>query len=446
MVRRRFESGSCLVFTFVVAWLIFPYFPPVKTFRLALEALRTALHSLRVHRLRSLLTMLGVAIGIFAITIIFTLVNSLDYSMSQSINNLGNTTLLVYHIPWTNDIVNWQKYFKRPHVNHDEYLALKRELRYVDGVSYEARIRSQTIRHGERALEFVGLRAVSEDYIWMNALDLEAGRPLTELETNAGRPACVIGKEIAAKLFPNENPVGKWLRIRGKKIKVVGVLAKSGANMFGANPDELVYLPYGFAARIYDMESPFIDPYLGVRVSSLDRMAAVEQEITGIMRKERGMRPSAENEFEINRPEMLINLFSDATNYLRIGGLVISFFSVIVGGFGIGNIMYTTVKERTFEIGLQKALGAKRGFILFQFLSESVLLCLLGGLLGLLLNYGVTQLIQLALAQMQTEFSIVVSGKDILIGLALSGTIGLVSGFVPSLAAARMDPVESMRA
>lgn len=393
-----------------------------------------------------MLTMLGVAIGIFAITIIFTLVNSLDYSMSQSISSLGNTMVIVYHVPWSNDIVNWQKYFQRPRVSYDEYLALKRSLHYVDGVAYEARIRNATIRHDDRALEFVGLRAVTEDYIWMNALDLEAGRPLTELETMGGRPACVIGKEIANKLFPQEQAVGKWLRIRGKKVKVVGVLAKSGANMFGDNPDELVYLPYGFAARVFDMHSRQIDPSIAVRVASLERMETVEQEITGVMRKTRGLRPSAENDFEINRPEMLINLFSDATNYLRIGGLVISFFSVIVGGFGIGNIMYTTVKERTFEIGLQKALGAKRGFILFQFLSESVLLCLLGGLLGLLLNYGITQLIQFALLQMETEFVIVVSVNDILIGLALSGTIGLVSGFVPSLAAARMDPVESMRA
>jgi putative ABC transport system permease protein len=393
-----------------------------------------------------MLTMLGVAIGIFAITIIFTLVNSLDYSMSQSISSLGNTMVIVYHVPWSNDIVNWQKYFQRPRVTHDEYLALKRSLHYVDGVAYEARIRNATIRHDDRALEFVGLRAVTEDYIWMNALDLEAGRPLTELETMGGRPACVIGKEIANKLFPQEQAVGKWLRIRGKKVKVVGVLAKSGANMFGDNPDELVYLPYGFAARVFDMHSRQIDPSIAVRVASLERMETVEQEITGVMRKTRGLRPSTENDFEINRPEMLINLFSDATNYLRIGGLVISFFSVIVGGFGIGNIMYTTVKERTFEIGLQKALGAKRGFILFQFLSESVLLCLLGGLLGLLLNYGITQLIQFALLQMETKFVIVVSVNDILIGLALSGTIGLVSGFVPSLAAARMDPVESMRA
>lgn len=418
----------------------------MKTIRLALEALRTALHSLRVHRLRSMLTMLGVAIGIFAITIIFTLVNSLDYSMSQSISSLGNTMLLVYHIPWTGDSFNWQKYYQRPRVTYDEYLALKRELHYTDGVAYEARIRNVTIRHEDRALEFVQLRAISDDYLWMNAIDVEYGRPLTELETNGGRPACIIGQAIADQLFPNEGAVGKWIRIRGKKLKVVGVIAKSGANMFGANPDEMVYLPYGFAARLFNMKGNQIDPYLAVRVSSLPRMPAVEQEITGVMRKARGLRPSAENDFEINRPEMLINLFSDATTYLRIGGLVISFFSVIVGGFGIGNIMYTTVKERTFEIGLQKALGAKRGFILFQFLSESVLLCLMGGLLGLLLNFGVTQLIQYVLLQMETEFVIKVSLDDILIGLGLSGLIGLVSGFIPSLAAARMDPVESMRA
>lgn len=428
------------------AWLTILYFQRVKLLQLLLEGLRIALHSLRAHRLRSLLTMLGVAIGIFAITIIFTLVNSLDHSIGQSISRLGNTMLFVYHVPWSNDALNWQKYYQRPKVSFNEYLALKHSLPYADGVAYEVRVRNQKLRYGSASLQQIGVRAITEDYLWMNALDFKEGRPMTELEANAGRAVCVLGYNIAEKLFVGEQPVGKWVYLRGKKVRVVGVLEKSGANAFGSNPDELVYIPYVFAARIYSMQSPRLDKYISVKVSRPERMQAVEDEIIGRMRTERGLRPGKENDFEVNKPEMLISMFSNATRYLRIGGVVISLFSILVGGFGIGNIMYTTVKERTFEIGVQKALGATRSFILFQFLSESVIICILGGLIGLALNYGITQLIQFVLIQMETNFSVVVSMRDMALGVAMSAVIGLVSGLIPSMLAARMDPVESMRA
>jgi putative ABC transport system permease protein len=215
--------------------------------------------------------------------------------------------------------------------------------------------------------------------------------------------------------------------------------------VFGSGPDDQVLVPYGFGARVFRMDGPRMDKMIRIRVSSPQWMGQVEDEIIGLMRSERGLRPMVENDFEINRPEMLMNLFSDATSYLQIGGIVISLFSIVVGGFGIGNIMFSTVKERTFEIGLQKALGARKSFILFQFLMESVMLCLVGGIVGLSLNFGLTVLMQAIIDSMGVDFVMVVTWQSVAIGVLLSVFIGLVSGYIPSSIAARMEPVESMR-
>jgi putative ABC transport system permease protein len=266
------------------------------------------------------------------------------------------------------------------------------------------------------------------------------------VEVDGGRAVCVIGHNVAQALFPDTSPLGKQVRIRGKRCTVVGVTALAGTTVFGSSPDDIVFVPYSFGQRVFDMRSRTGDKYIVVKVSSVDWLDRVEDDIIGIMRGARGLRPKTENDFVVNRPEMLMNVFSSATSYLTLGGIVISLFSIVVGGFGIGNIMFSTVKERTFEIGVQKALGATRRFILFQFLFESVLLCLLGGILGLLLNFGITLLLQWVIAQVGANFSVVTSWSSMGLGVMISVLIGLVSGIFPANIASRMDPIESMRA
>jgi putative ABC transport system permease protein len=418
----------------------------MKQFLLMMEGMRIGMGSLIANKLRTMLTMLGVSIGIFAITIIFTLVNSLTYSLNKNLSELGNTVLFVHHFPWTNDAMsNWQKYVLRPMASYNEFLKLKNELNHVDGVAYEARIGWQTVKYRKREVTPVAVRSITYDYFLINSMELAAGRPFNEVEVDGGRAVCVIGSNVASQLFPDSNPLDKEVEIKGKPVKVVGVSAKAGTNVFGSSPDDIVFVPYSFGQRLFDMRSERVDKMIEVKVSSSAWIDRVEDEIIGLMRASRGLRPKADNNFAINKPAMLMNLFASATDYLAFGGVIISIFSILVGGFGIGNIMFSTVKERTFEIGVQKALGATRRFILFQFMFESVMLCFMGGLLGLLLNYGVTLLLQWAIVQSGAGFTVVTSWGSLGLGVAISVAIGLFSGIVPATIASKMDPVESMR-
>lgn len=418
----------------------------MKQIILYLEGFFIAFRSLKANRLRTSLTMLGIAIGIFAITIIFTLVNSLNYNLTRNLNKLGSSMLIVHHFPWSGEsFENWQKYIYRPRVSYTEYLRLKKNLVEVNGVALEAKVRDQ-VKYEENAVSRVSVSCVTEDFIPLKELDMDEGRPFTEMEVNSARPVCVLGFGVAERLFGPFSGLGRSVRIKGKSVRVIGILEKNGADAFGSNPDEAVYVPYTYATRLYNLDSDSRDRSIFVKASTTGVTDQVESQIVGLMRSARGLRPKTANDFAINRPEMLVNVFENITVYLWLGGLFISFFAVVVGGFGIGNIMFTTVKERTFEIGLQKALGAKSPFILFQFLMESVLLCLLGGLVGLLLNFGVTLLAQAVLDSMEVNFEMVISTGSIVFGVLLSLAIGLASGLIPSFIASRMDPVESMRA
>lgn len=419
----------------------------MKLLGIYLESIRTAFGSLRAHRLRTILTTLGVAIGIFAITIIFTLVNSLNHNLNRNLSKLGNSVIFVSHFPWSGEsFSNWQKYVRRPKVSFNEYLRLRKNLNYVEEIAYAVEIpRSQKVQYGGKEATGISLSCVTQGYTAINSIEMERGRPFTDLESDAGRPVCIIGYNVAQALFGDLSPLGRKIRLAGKKVQVIGVSAKAGTNAFGDSPDDMIYIPYGFGARIFDMDGRRMDKTILIKAQDPTRLGLVENQIVGQMRAARRLRPKTENDFAINRPEMLADVFSNATKYLWYGGLFISFFAVVVGGFGIGNIMFTTVKERTFEIGLQKALGARRGVILFQFLTESVLLCLLGGILGLLLNFGVAALMQAAINSMDVDFEVIISVSSIVFGVGLSLVIGLGSGLVPSLIASRMDPVESMR-
>ena len=419
----------------------------VNLFRLSQEGLRLALNALGANRQRSFLTMLGVATGIFAIVGILTMVNSLQTSLTRNISSLGNTVLFVHHWPWAEGRDEWYKFVGRPKASYRDFQKLKQNLQRVKGVSYEVTAKNQVLRALGRDVSGVDVTGVTHDEQIVRDLRFQAGRFFTEMETHLGSGVCVIGDNLARNLFPQGSAVGQYVRLAGKRLRVIGVQARQGAPLFPGMPneDDKVYVPYRLMASMFALSSRSLDKVIVVKADTYEAVPWVENEIEGLMRAARGLRPQAENNFAINKQEALMDRFEQFFGYLDTGGWVISLFSILIGGFSIGNIMYISVRERTMEIGVQKALGATRGFILYQFVAEALLLCGLGGIMGLLLIFVLGGLVQLLLGQLGIPLSVVFAPQDVLTGLGLSLLIGLLAGILPSLIAARMDPVEAIR-
>ncbi|MEL6670942.1 MAG: ABC transporter permease [Bacteroidota bacterium] len=411
------------------------------------EGIQIAFGAIRSNRLRSILTMLGVAMGIFAITGILTMVNSLQTSITSTIADLGNTTLFVHHFPWGKRDANWYKLLNRPRVSYTEYQRLEKSLQNVDAVGFQATITNQTLKVEGRSATETEIIGQTRGMKEIGTADLANGRYFTEVEIHLGAGVCVIGHNVAQRLFPKQESVGQIIRVGGKRLKVVGVMAKKGQSLTpGANSDDnRLVMPYPVMARLYNLKRKNIEKVIAIKASTYEDLTAVENQTIGIMRAARGLKPRAENNFAINKQEMLMNSFSSFFDYLALGGWVISAFSILIGGFSIGNIMYISVRERTNEIGVQKALGATNAFILYQFLAEAIMVCVLGGFLGILIVFGLGGLTQLALNALELGFSVDFAWKDMLAGLSLAAFIGLVAGLTPARMAARLDPVEAIR-
>ncbi|MFI5139637.1 MAG: ABC transporter permease, partial [Sphingobacteriales bacterium] len=270
--------------------------------------------------------------------------------------------------------------------------------------------------------------------------DFSEGRYFTGLESRAGSPVTVIGYDIAQDLFPNGGAVGKQLKIMGRNVTVIGVYKKEGNDILGITDDKEILLPLNFAKNLVDVQSANYFPNIIVRGKDGITDVEVENELRGLMRSIRRLRPGEDDSFALNKTTILSNQLDVVFSVLHTVGLIIGLFSILVGGFGIANIMFVSVKERTNIIGIQKSLGAKSYFILLQFLIESIMLCLMGGIIGLAMVYGVT-----ALVSATADIKVVLDIKNIIIGIGTSVTIGIISGIIPAYFAARMDPVEAIR-
>lgn len=410
------------------------------------EGVKIAFKAIISSRLRSFLTMLGVATGIFAITGILTMVNSLQVSLTENLSALGNTTIFVHHWPWADGGQEWYKFINRPRVSYRDYRVLKENLRRVKGVAYMATASRQTIRAEGRSVSSVEVVGVTHDLVSVTDQEFQAGRYFSPIESHLGSAVCLIGHGIAENLFPDIDPIGKHIRIKGKRFLVIGVREKMGMDLFGkSSEDDKVTIPYTFLEGMFNLNNRNFEKMILVKADTREDLEYVESEITGLIRRARGLRPQAENNFAINKQEALMSRMEDFFGYLDIGGWVISIFSILIGGFSIGNIMYISVRERTSEIGVQKALGSTKPFILYQFISESVIICFLGGLLGLFFVFCLGMIIQVILTVVNVPLSVSFSLADLGLGLGLAVGIGLISGFVPALMAARLDPVLAIR-
>ena len=409
-------------------------------FRLIGESFRFAADALRQNKTRTILSLLGITIGIFTIIFVFSAVDTLRSKLQESVDKLGSKTVFVQKWPWGGfGDYPWWKYVNRPEPSLRDYDMLKDRLEYAQGVSYEISANSRTVKYRSSSVEGVGIRAASQDFNKTWNLDFQDGRYFTENEGKAGSPVVLLGAEVAEGLFDGNDPIGKSITVMGRKLTVVGVFKKEGEDMMGMSQDKNIVMNLNFAKGIMDVESERYDPTITVRGYEHIDLDEIESEIRGAMRSIRRIRPGAEEDFALNKSTIASNQLDQMFGAVDIAGWIIGGFSILVGGFGIANIMFVSVKERTNIIGIQKSLGAKNYFILLQFLFEAVALCLMGGALGLLFVYLLTLGITAA------GFEMILFFKNVVLGVGISVAIGTISGFWPAFSASRLDPVEAIR-
>ncbi|MDD3637091.1 MAG: ABC transporter permease [Bacteroidales bacterium] len=408
-------------------------------FRLILESFQFALSALIVNKVRTVLSLLGITIGIFSIIAVFSVFDSLEKAIRDDISSLGDNVLFIQKWPWAmgGSDYPWWKYWQRPETNLRELAELQRRSNAAEAFTFMVSV-SRNISAGNITIENSGINAVSHDYDRVMSMDIGSGRYFTPLESQSGRNVIIIGADVAETLFPGADPIGRSVKVFGRRMDVIGVLAKTGDNIFGGSEDNSAFITINFARNVIDLRATGTTILAKVKPNVSNE--ELKDELTGIMRSLRKLKPAAEDNFAINEMDIINRGFDQFFGVIAIVGWIIGGFSLLVGGFGIANIMFVSVKERTSQIGIQKSLGAKNYFVLLQFLFEAVFLSVLGGIVGLLIVLVIALIITST-----TSFTMILSLQNILLGIFVSAFIGLLSGFIPAWSASRLDPVEAMR-
>lgn len=409
--------------------------------RVLKESFNFAINALKNNKLRTMLSLLGVTIGIFSIIAVLAAVDSLEKEIKGSISSLDQSTMIVTRFSFgPTEIPQWKRQ-QFPDVTYEEYEYLSRSLPDLDAASFTLNVPEESIKYNDNTASNVGIAAVSAEYYDIEALQLEEGRFYNEAEAVRGAPVIVLGHDVAETLFEGGNPLGKRVRLYGRKFTVIGLLEKKGQSLFGGGHDSNVFVPVNIVRRIYGSNSRSTFPQIVLKpkdgVDNAEFVAMVEQQLRNI----RGLRREEVSNFFVNQLKGFTDFIDNITGQMNFIGLIISGFSLLVGGFGIANIMFVSVKERTNLIGIQKSLGAKNRFILFQFLFEAVILAVIGGLIGLFLVW----LASLLASQFTGDFQFILSPWNLFIGTAVSAVIGLISGIIPAVSASKLDPVEAIR-
>ncbi|CAC9972833.1 ABC transporter permease [Flavobacterium panici] len=407
--------------------------------RLLKESLSFAINALRNNKLRTLLSLLGVTIGIFSIIAVLAAVDSLDKKITKDLSSLDKNTIYLMKFNFgPSEIPQWKRE-QFPNVKYDEYVGLKNSMNNTDQVGYQLFVNHETLKYDSKTVADVNIVPSSFEMVDIDGLSFDKGRFYNESESNSGTAVIVLGYEIAQGLFGNMDPIGKNIRLYGQRFIVIGVMAKQGAGFFGDSNDTSVYLPANFLRRMYG-DSDAMTPVIVLKPTKGVDMDAYKAEVAQKLRAIRGMKAGEMDNFFINVLSGFTDFIDGILGQMNVVGWIISGFSLLVGGFGIANIMFVSVKERTNLIGIQKSLGAKNRFILFQFLFEAIILSVIGGIIGLLMVWGIAVILTKAL-----DFDFVLSIGNILLGTGLAALIGLISGILPAISAANLDPVEAIR-
>ncbi|NLA49942.1 MAG: FtsX-like permease family protein [Bacteroidales bacterium] len=412
----------------------------MKFLKLLKESIILALGSVMINKLRTFLTLSGITIGIFSIISVFTVLDWMEKSIRDSINSMGSNVLYIQKYPWTvGTSIKWWDIIRWPAVSLEDYQAISGRSTRTEALSLVV-AHSANMSYRNNSTGGATIAAVTDNLEKVISFEIEKGRYFSPYEYSSGTNVAVLGAETAERLFREEDPVGKDIKLQGRKVRIIGVLKKEGEGGISlSNLDQLTIIPLNFGRNFINLRNRFLSTQLIVRARPGIDIQELSDEATMILRSARRLKPVEPENFSVNTPTMLSKGFDPVFTGINIGGWLIGGFSILVGGFGIANIMFVSVRERTNIIGIQKALGAKRSFILQQFLAESVLLSVIGGILGIILIFiGTIVINYLYELNMHLTFS------NIILAITISGVIGIIAGYAPAYSAARMNPVDAI--
>jgi putative ABC transport system permease protein len=410
-----------------------------KSLNILANSLRLTFEELKVNKLRTALSLTGVAFGIFCIIGVFATVDSLEINIQNQVKSFGSNTIYIDKWDYTggSDRPMW-KYRTRPNMKYEEVGLIKQQAQLVENVAYVLRI-SDNIIHKDLVIQNASVYGIIEAQSDIQPLSFEAGRYISSAEFNNGSAVGMIGHDNAEKLYGDADlALGQQYELRGKKVTIVGVIKKEGKNYVGWDYDNCVMMPYKFCKQIIGIDNA--NPVIIVKGKEGVATAALSDELEGIMRRIRRLSPIQEDNFSLNSVEAISKAVEGLFVVVDLVGGLIGAISLIVGMFGIANIMFVTVKERTHVIGLKKAVGAKQRSILFEFLIEAALLCLMGGAIGLILVYLLTLVLSGPL-----NFPVYISVPLFVATIIICLITGILAGIFPASRAAKMDPVVAIR-
>lgn len=416
--------------------------------RIFFESVRQAFQQLAGNKLRTVLSLSGITIGVFCVIMVLSAVDSLEANIQQSFQQLGEDVVYVSKIPWSEppEGGNFWKYQRRPEANYKDFLAIQEKVKTAQIATFMVLIGNTTVESKTNTASGLLLLGVTADYRDMFGLKFNKGRFFTATEFYRGTNQIVMGYDAAKALsLPGENLVGKYIKVKGQRLQVIGILEKEGKDLINPlNFDDAGIIPYNTARKYVNLNKVGFNrgrTSISVKAKQGVRLETLEAELTGVLRSSRQLKPVEESNFALNTLSMVSQLFESVFSVIRVVGYVIGFFAILVGGFSVANIMFVSVKERTRLIGIKKALGAKNYMILTEFLVESVILCLIGGIVGLFFVVLCAEF-----ATKIADYDIFLSAENAFRGLLIASMSGVIAGIVPAYRASKMVPVEAIRA
>lgn len=406
-------------------------------FRELKEGLIISFRAISANKMRSILATLGIIIGVWAVSTMSMAIRGINISFQEGVSSLGSDNLYIDKWAWFDNSVPWWELRNRKNLDMEEFEKFAEMVTLPEAVAPSIWTR-QTAAYEDNRVEFININGTTDNYIETTNLDFEQGRFFNELESDGNRNVAVLGFDVAEQLFPRGGTYLNTIKIKGMKFRVVGILQKQGSWVMGNfNPDNQIFVPIGTVFKYMQRES-FRSVTFNVRAPNSASVNEVKEEAIGVMRAVRGLSYDENNDFSINQQDGLLSEIDSTVGTIQIGALVITALALFVGGIGIMNIMFVSVKERTKEIGIRKAIGAKRRTILSQFISEAAVICLIGGLIGFMLA-SLTSLI------LNNFIPATIEPDIVAIAILVSVTTGVLSGFAPAFTASKMDPVEALR-